>query len=121
MESILYHYPNCGTCRKAIAFLRSRGQAPGLINLVEDPPGTATLDRLVSRSGQPITRFFNGSGESYRAGGWKDRIAKTSREDALTALAGDGKLIRRPIWDLGDRVFVGFSEEAWASVLFGST
>ncbi len=60
---------------------------------------------------------FNTSGESYRAGGFKDKLATMSEADALSALAADGKLIKRPIVDTGEKVLVGFREEEYASVM----
>ena len=37
-------------------------------------------------------------------------------EDALRALAEDGKLVKRPIVDAGTKVLVGFDAEAFARV-----
>jgi arsenate reductase len=113
MNATLYHYPKCGTCRKAAAWLKSAGHAPKLHDLVADPPDAATLRDLWGRSGQPLRKLFNTSGESYRNGGFKDRLATMSDADALAALAADGKLIKRPILDLGSAVLIGFREADW--------
>lgn len=117
MNATLYHYPRCSTCRKAIKWLDSRGFSPELRDLVAEPPDAGTLRDLWQRSGEPLRKLFNTSGESYRAGGFKDRLATMSDEDALTALAADGKLVKRPLVDLGDRVLVGFREADWAEAL----
>jgi arsenate reductase len=113
----LYHYAGCGTCKKAIAFLTARGLAFSRVDLVATPPDRATLTRLWRTSGLPLERFFNTSGESYRAGGFKDRLPRMTEADKLEALARDGKLIKRPILDLGDRVLVGFKEPDWEAAL----
>jgi arsenate reductase-like glutaredoxin family protein len=42
-----------------------------------------------------------------------------SDADALTALAADGKLIKRPLVDMGQRVIVGFREEDYAQAFAG--
>lgn len=117
MSATLYHYPKCGTCRKAKAWLASAGHQPKLRDLVADPPDAATLEDLWRRSGEPLRKLFNTSGESYRDGGFKDRLATMSDAEALAALAADGKLVKRPILDLGDTVLVGFREADWVAAI----
>ena len=70
-------------------------------DLVAVPPSLAALRDLHRRSGLPISKLFNTSGESYRNGNFKERLAGMSEAEALAALAADGKLIKRPIVDTG--------------------
>lgn len=109
----LYHYAGCGTCKKARAWLTEHGVGVTLVDLVVTPPTKKTLESLWKRSGLPLRKFFNVSGESYRAGGFKDRLGAMSDAEMLAALAADGKLVKRPIFDLGAEVVVGFDGEAW--------
>jgi arsenate reductase (glutaredoxin) len=113
----VYQYPKCSTCRKALKWLDERGVNYAATDLVASPPSASTLRDLHARSGLPIARFFNTSGESYRAGGFKARLASMSERDAITALAADGKLIKRPIVDTGTAVLVGFNEATYAASL----
>ena len=115
----LLHYPNCSTCGKARKWLAAREVQAELIDLVATPPSADRLADLWSRSGLPLKTFFNTAGVSYRAGDWKNRLAGTSEADQLAALAADGKLIKRPILDLGHTVLVGFSEPAWDQAIAG--
>lgn len=109
----VYQYPRCSTCRKALAWLNARGLAYNAIDIVASPPSAATLRRLHLQSGLPLAKFFNTSGESYRAGGFRDRLKTMSDAAAYAALAADGKLIKRPLV-LGDGVaLIGFRAEAW--------
>jgi len=110
----LYHYSGCSTCKQAIAFLAAKGQNATKIDLVANPPDAATLERLWQRSGKPLDKLFNVSGQSYRDGGFKDRLAMMSDADKLAALAADGKLIKRPLLDLGISVLIGFKESEWS-------
>ena len=55
-------------------------------------------------------RFFNTSGKSYREGGFGKKLPTMSDDEALEALAADGKLIKRPLVDGGKFVLVGFKE-----------
>jgi arsenate reductase len=110
----VYQYPKCSTCRKALAWLDERGVKYQKIDLVANPPSLSTLRELHRRSGLPITRFFNTSGESYRTGKFKERLQEMSTAEALAALAADGKLIKRPLVVAGDSIVVGFDEKALA-------
>lgn len=119
MSITVYQYPKCGTSRKALAWLDAQGVEYKSINLVEKPPSKTKLKDLWKRSGEPIRKLFNTSGESYRAGGFKEKLATMSEADALAALAADGKLIKRPIVDLEDKVLIGFKQEAYEDAFRG--
>jgi arsenate reductase len=108
----VYQYPKCSTCRKALAWLDEHGVKYTKTDLVADPIPARTLADLLHRSKLPVARFFNTSGESYRAGGFKDRLRAMSESEALAALAKDGKLVKRPVIDDGRHVLVGFDAEA---------
>ena len=115
----VYQYPKCSTCRKALKWLDERGVAYAKTDLVATPPSLAVLKDLHKRSGLPVAKLFNTSGESYRSGNFKDRLAEMTDAAALAALAADGKLIKRPIVDTGTAVLVGFQEEAYTAQLRG--
>ena len=117
MNPILYHYPNCSTCRKARKWLDAQGIDATLIDLVAAPPAAETVADLWRRSGQPLKKLFNTSGMSYRGGGFKERLPTMSEGEQIAALAADGKLIKRPLLDLGATVLIGFREAAWADAV----
>ena len=94
--------------------MNERGVTFDAEDIVTAPPSQAKLRDLWQRSGLPIARFFNTSGESYRAGGFKERLRAMTDAQALAALAADGKLIKRPLVDTGTDVLVGFDENAYA-------
>jgi arsenate reductase len=112
-----YHYPNCSTCKKARKWLDARGVEITAIDLVATPPSAAVLADVLERSGLELRKLFNVSGQSYREGGWKDRLATIDRATALAALAADGKLIKRPILLGDDFALVGFDADAWSEVV----
>ena len=113
----IYHYAGCSTCKKAIAWLTAQGLSPLKIDLFASPPDTATLESLWRRSGKPLDKLFNVSGQSYRDGGFKDRLPTMTDAAKLAALAADGKLVKRPILALGARALVGFNEAEWLAAL----
>ncbi len=116
----LYEYAACETCRKAKKWLTGQGVAYESVPIVEKPPTLRELEELVRRSNLSVDKWFNTSGQSYRAllariG--KDAFAKLGAADKLRLLAADGKMIRRPVLVRGDHVLVGFDEKAYRSVV----
>ena len=79
----------------------------------EQPPTAQELREWQARSGLPLKRFFNTSGQLYKSMQLKDRLPRMNEEEQLALLASDGMLVRRPILVDGDRVLVGFREAEW--------
>ena len=119
MTVILWHYPNCSTCKKALRWLKEREIDCEAIDLVATPPRAGQLEDMHRRSGLATRRLFNTSGLSYRGGGWKDRLPGLADAEAYEALAADGKLIKRPLLDTGSpgTVLVGFREAEYEAAL----
>jgi arsenate reductase len=109
-----FQYATCSTCRKAKSWLAGQGVAFEDRPIVERPPTVDELRSLWARSGLPLKRFFNTSGQSYRALD-REALDRTDDEAKLKLLAADGKLIKRPILDAGEAVLVGFDADAWAA------
>ncbi len=118
MANVIYQYPGCSTCRKALKWLAAHAVEVESVHIVDAPPTADALRDMWRRSGLELRRFFNTSGRSYRGGGFKDLLPTMSEDDQLAALAADGKLIKRPLLDAGGSVLVGFREDAYAQ-LFG--
>ncbi len=113
----VYHYPRCSTCRKAVSWLEAHGVEHELVDIVVNPPGAAVLAEVLRKSGLELKKLFNTSGEVYRRDGYKERLKTMSEQEALNALAADGKLIKRPLL-LGDELaLVGFREASYAAAL----
>lgn len=113
----VYQYPKCGTCRKALKWLDQQAIDYRSIDIVASPPSRSQLQQILKRSGVPLKALFNTSGESYRQGGFKDKLATLTQSEALAALAADGKLIKRPLVVGDDFALVGFDEASYARAL----
>jgi arsenate reductase len=111
----VYQYSKCSTCRKALKWLDTRGVSYDSLDIVTAPPKKAELLRAI-KSGVPLKKLFNTSGQSYRDGGWGEKLSKVTQAQALDALVADGKLIKRPFILDGETVLVGFDEEAYGRV-----
>jgi arsenate reductase len=114
MSLKVYHYAKCSTCRKALAFLDQNDVPHERVDIVTRPPSKTELKRAWKLSGLPIKKMFNTSGESYRNGRFGERLATLSDDQALEALAKDGKLIKRPVVLGSDFALLGFDEAAYA-------
>ncbi len=118
----IYSYPQCGTCRKALQWLAQQGFSVDggnleLVNITEQPPTPEELNQAFTALGRK--RLFNTSGQSYRALG-SATVAAMSDQEALAALAADGKLIKRPFAiTASGRPLVGFKREEWQAALAG--
>ena len=114
----VFSYSRCSTCRKAIQWLKTHGIVHDLIDITETPP---SREQLASALHQFADRkpLFNTSGLSYRALG-SGTVKAMTDEQALDALAADGKLIKRPFVILpGGDFLLGFKPEVWAARLEG--
>jgi arsenate reductase (glutaredoxin) len=112
---LMLSYSGCGTCKKALKWLAERGVHVTVRPIVEQAPTQAELARWIPASGLPVRKWLNTSGQSYRAIG-KETI--DAADDATIArwLSEDGKLVKRPVLVVGDRVLVGFREEQYAEL-----
>lgn len=118
-ETLLFlHYPRCGTCRKARAWLDAHGIAYEARHIIEKAPTSEELSTWLAMSGLSIRRWFNTSGKRYRELGMKNRFAEGIGDaECLELLASDGMLVKRPILVGEDFVLVGFRETDWVEKL----
>lgn len=114
---VVYQYPKCSTCRRALKWLDENNVAYTAKSIVEETPDADTLQGLIEGSKLPLRRFFNTSGQVYREGGYSGKVANMTAREAAEALASNGMLIKRP-FVIGDKqLLVGFKEDAWAAKL----
>lgn len=114
---LFLEYPPCSTCRKAKAWLDSHGVNYTPRHIKEDNPNYEELKNWYAKSGLPLKKFFNTSGQLYKSMQLKDRLPAMSEEEQLHLLAEDGMLVKRPILVDGDTVLVGFRESEWEQAL----
>lgn len=119
MARVLFvEYPKCSTCKKAKAWLDAQGVDYEDRHIVEDNPTAEELAQWQEMSGLPVRRFFNTSGQKYRALGVKAQLdAGMTDFEAFELLATDGMLVKRPIVVGEGFVLVGFKEAEWETAL----
>lgn len=116
----VYQYPQCGTCRNAMKWLKEQGWDVEAVHIVEQPPTVSQLQEMIPLSGLEINKWFNVSGEVYKEMQLKDKLPALSDKEKIALLASNGKLIKRPVVTNGSKVTVGFKAEMYAEVWDGA-
>jgi len=106
-------YTKCSTCNKAKKWLEENHIEFKERPIKENNPNENELKEWVSKSGYPIKRFFNTSGNLYKELNLKDKLSNMSEDEQIKLLSTDGMLVKRPILVGGDIVLVGFKEYEW--------
>ena len=121
---IVYSYANCDTCRRATKWLRAQGVAFQEKPIRETPPSPAELRTMLARLGgaAALRKLFNTSGVDYRAQKLGEKLPTMTEADAITLLAGNGNLVKRPFaldsgQGSGGVGLVGFDEAVWSAAL----
>lgn len=106
-------YDRCGTCKKAEKWLKENNIEYTKRPIKEDNPDAGELRSWIEKSGLPVKRFFNTSGQLYKTLGLKDKLASMSEDEQIKLLATDGMLVKRPVLLSDGAVLVGFKEDEW--------
>lgn len=109
-------YSKCTTCKKAQKFLDENNIEYEMRDIKSNNPNMEELKDLYSRSGLPLKKIFNTSGQLYRSMGLKDKLQSMTEEEQLQLLSSDGMLVKRPIAVSDDIVLVGFNTEKWSAL-----
>ena len=111
-----YGYKKCSTCRKAEKALDKAKCDYAFVDITEKPPSKGELKRIQAQSGVPLHKLFNTSGEQYKALGLKDKVVSLSDSEIFDLLAGNGRLIKRPLVTNGKKASVGFDEKVFGAL-----
>ena len=114
---LFIEYPKCTTCKKAKKWLDEHGVKYVDRHIAEDNPSYEELKAWYGKSGLPLKRFFNTSGNLYKELQLKDKLPFMSEEEQLQLLSTNGMLVKRPIIVDGDTVLTGFKEADWEKEL----
>ncbi|MBQ6719243.1 MAG: arsenate reductase family protein [Oscillospiraceae bacterium] len=114
---LFLQYPACSTCKKARKWLDENGVAYIDRHIKEENPSYGELKSWYERSGLPLKKFFNTSGQQYRALELKDKLPGMTEEEQLQLLASDGMLVKQPLIVTENVVLTGFKSEEWEKLL----
>jgi len=94
-DIIIYHNPDCGTSRNALAMIRNAGIEPHVIEYLKTPPSRALLVELIKRAGISPRALLREKGTPYAELGLGD--AGLSDDDLIDAMMEHPILINRPL------------------------
>ena len=110
---IIYIYPKCSTCRKAINWLNQGGFEFEIIDIVENPPSKDLIKIALKDLDQNKKKIFNTRGKSYRELNL-NALNSIPDEELVELLINDGKLIKRPFLILDkSKILLGFNEDEY--------
>lgn len=114
---LFLQYPPCSTCRKAKQWLEDAGFSFTARNIKEENPTAQELEQWWRKSGLPLRKWFNTSGQLYKTMGLKGKLPTMTEAEQIDLLASDGMLVKRPILIEGDTVLDGFRPDQWSAAL----
>ncbi len=114
---LFIEYPKCSTCKKAKKWLDDNQFIYTDRDIKTENPTADELREWHKKSGMPLKRFFNTSGNLYKELGLKDKLLNMSEEEQYQLLATDGMLVKRPVLVTETKVFTGFKEDQWSELL----
>ena len=125
MTVTIYHNPDCGTSRNALAMIRASGETPVVIEYLKTPPDKERLTALLDAMGHTPRALLREKGTPYAELGLDD--PKWSDAELIDVMLAHPILINRPIvetpngtrlrrpservLELLDRPVVGFTKE----------
>lgn len=109
----VYGIRNCDTCRKARKWLDDKGIAHRFHDFRADGLEEATVAGWVTELGDEI--LLNRRGTTWRNLPEGEK-ARAEGAGAAAVMAANPTLIKRPVFDLGDRRLVGFAKETQAAL-----
>ena len=95
VDIVIYHNPECGTSRNALAMIRNAGIEPHVVEYLKTPPSRALLVELIDRAGMTPRDLLREKGTPYAELGLGDTAL--SDDMLVDAMMAHPILINRPI------------------------
>jgi len=95
MQITIYHNPNCGTSRNALAAIRAAGHEPHIIEYLKTPPTREELKYLIARMNLTIRDVVRKKEPLYHELRLDER--DVGEDELLDAMIENPILINRPI------------------------
>ena len=95
VDIVIYHNPECGTSRNALAMIRNAGIEPHVVEYLKTRPSRALLVELIERAGISPRELLREKGTPYAELGLGDTTL--SDEALVDAMMAHPILINRPL------------------------
>ena len=94
-DIVIYHNPECGTSRNALAMIRNAGIEPHVVEYLKTPPSRSLLENLIERAGISPRALLREKGTPFAELGL-DNPALTDSQ-LIDAVMEHPILINRPL------------------------
>jgi arsenate reductase len=94
-DIIIYHNPECGTSRNALAMIRNAGIEPHVVEYLKTPPSRALLESLMARAGITPRQLLRDKGTPFAELGLGN--ADLTDAQLVDAMMAHPILINRPL------------------------
>lgn len=94
-DIIIYHNPECGTSRNALAMIRNAGIEPHVVEYLKTPPSRALLESLIERAGMTPRALLREKGTPFAELGLGN--PELSDAQLIDAMMEHPILINRPL------------------------
>jgi arsenate reductase len=94
-DIIIYHNPECGTSRNALAMIRNAGIEPHVVEYLKTPPSRAMLESLIARAGITPRALLREKGTPFAELGLGDPALSDAA--LIDAMMAHPVLINRPL------------------------
>ena len=104
MDVTIYHNPDCGTSRNALAMIRNAGIEPTVVEYLKAPPSRAQLAKMIADAGLTVRQAMREKGTPFTELGLDNPAL--SDDQLLEAMLKEPILINRPfvVTPLGTRL-----------------
>lgn len=110
----VYGLKNCDTCRKARKWLAAEGIGHEFVDVRADGVSEDAIRRWAAAAGWE--QLVNRRGTTWRGLSEEDRAAARAGEGAVGLVAAHPALIKRPVFESGARVLIGFTDAVKAEL-----
>ena len=94
-DIVIYHNPECGTSRNALAMIRNAGIEPQVVEYLKTPPSRPLLENLIDRAGIGARALLREKGTPYAELGLGN--PDLTDEQLIDAMMEHPILINRPL------------------------
>ena len=94
-DIIIYHNPDCGTSRNALAMIRNAGIEPHVVEYLKTPPARELLVQLIERAGIAPRDLLREKGTPFAELGLEN--PELSGDQLIDAMMAHPILINRPL------------------------
>ncbi|NQY96904.1 MAG: ArsC family transcriptional regulator [Henriciella sp.] len=103
MSLTLYGLKNCDTCKKALKALEVAGKVVSFVDIRAEADLSALLPRWLEAAGEDV--LIN-----RRSTTWRNLSDEDRMRDPLALLSEHPTLIKRPVIEAGEEVYVGWAK-----------